>query len=110
MDGFIAVCDMVAMELLTSARDHADFLALEDALGACPWMKVESGDWDRARSVYRELARRPLHHRSVKIRDLLIAAMAERTGLMLVHYDEDYERIAAITDQPIRWAAPRGTL
>jgi len=110
LDGSIAVCDMVAMEILTSARDHADFVALEGALEACPWVKVETLDWDRARSVYRELARRPLHHRAVKIPDLLIAACAERAGLTVVHYDEDYERIAAITGQPIRWAAPRGSL
>jgi len=110
LDGRVAVCDMVAMEILTSARDHADFLALEDALLACPWVKVEVSDWDRARAVYRELARKPLHHRSVKIADLLIAAVAERAGLTLVHYDEDYDRIAAVTGQPVRWAAQRGSL
>jgi len=109
-DGRIAVCDMVVMEILTSAVDEADFLALEEALGACPWLRIEPADWDRARAVYRALARRPLHHRSVKIPDLLIAAVAERARMPVVHYDEDYETIAAVTGQPIRWAAPRGSL
>jgi predicted nucleic acid-binding protein len=109
-DGSIAVCDMVVMEILTSAVDHADFLALEDALQACPWHRVEPQDWDRAREVYRLLAQRPLHHRSVKIPDLLIAAVAERARTPLVHYDEDYDRIAAVTGQPVRWAALRGSL
>jgi hypothetical protein len=27
----------------------------------------------------------------------------------LVHYDEDYDRIGALTGQPIRWIVPRGT-
>ncbi len=109
-DGEIAVCDMVVMEVLTSAQDQRDFVALEEALGYCPWLRVEMADWDRAREVYRSLAARPLHHRAVKIPDLFIAAVAERHGVGVVHCDEDYERISAVTGQPIRWAAPRGSL
>jgi hypothetical protein len=28
----------------------------------------------------------------------------------VLHYDEDYDRIAAITGQEVRWLAPRGSL
>ncbi len=48
--------------------------------------------------------------RAVKIPDLLIAAVAERSALTVAHYDQDYERIAAITRQPVEWVAPRGSL
>lgn len=110
-DGRIAVCDMVVMELLWSARDGADFEAIETALAGCPWLRIEASDWDEARRVFRELAGRgPLHHRQVKIPDLLIAAAAARTALTLVHYDQDYDVIAGITGQRTRWAAPRGSL
>lgn len=110
-DGQIAVCDQVAMELLWSARDVADFQATEKALLACPWFAVEPRDWDEARRVFGELAGRgPLHHRQVKIPDLLIAAVAARNGLTVVHYDGDYEIIATVTGQPTRWAALRGTI
>lgn len=110
-DGLIAVCDQVAMELLWSARDVADFRATEAALLACPWFAVEPRDWVEARCVFGELAGRgPLHHRQVKIPDLLIAAVAARNGLAVVHYDVDYEIIASITGQPTRWAAPRGSI
>ena len=51
-----------------------------------------------------------LHHRSVKINDLLIAAAAELAGVTVWHYDEDYDRISAITDQAVEWIAPRGSL
>jgi hypothetical protein len=51
-----------------------------------------------------------LHHRSVKIPDLLIAAAAEAAQATVLHYDEDYDRIAAITGQPVQWIAPRGSL
>ena len=109
-DGDIAVCDMVVMEVLTSARDGDDFRRLESALAACPWHRVEVVDWDSARAVYRSLAEQgPLHHRAVKIPDLLIAAVADRLHLPVVHYDEDYERIAAVTGQATRWAASRGS-
>jgi predicted nucleic acid-binding protein len=39
----------------------------------------------------------------------LIAAVGEREGLVVAHYDEDYDRISAITGQPTRWVLPRGT-
>ena len=110
-DGRIAVCDQVVMELLWSARDLVDFQATEAALSACPWLPVEPTDWDEARRVFRELAARgPLHHRQVKIPDLLIAAVAARNELTVVHYDSDYDIIASVTGQPTRWAAPRGTI
>ena len=110
-DGRIAVCDMVVMELLWSARDIADFRATETALRACSWFSIEPRDWEEARRVFRELAARgPLHHRQVKTPDLLIAAVAARNDLTLVHYDSDYDIIASVTGQPTRWAAPRGSL
>jgi predicted nucleic acid-binding protein len=40
----------------------------------------------------------------------LIAAAAETAGLTVLHYDEDYDRIAAITGPDVRWLAPRGSL
>jgi predicted nucleic acid-binding protein len=110
-DGRIAVCDQVALEVLWSARDIADFRATEAGLLACPWFEVEPADWAEARRVFRELASRgALHHRQVKIPDLLIAAVAARHGLSLVHYDHDYDIIAGVTGQPTRWAAPRGSV
>jgi predicted nucleic acid-binding protein len=110
-DGRIAVCDMVAMELLWSARDIADFEAIEQGLLACPWPETQPGDWFDARRIFRDLAKQgPLHHRQVKIPDLLIAAVAARLGMTLIHYDNDYDAIASITGQPTRWAAPRGSV
>ena len=91
-DGLIAVCDQVAMEVLFSARDSApdatDFRATEEALLACPWLPVEPRDWNEARRVFRALADQgPLHHRQVKIPDLLIAAVAARNDVTIVHCD-----------------------
>ena len=105
--GEIAGCDMIALELLHSARNPAEFALLEDGLLGLPWVELDSADWRRAREVYRVLGGRPgMLQRSVKHPDLLIAAAAQRAGLTIVHYDT----IAEITDQPVRWAAPRGSI
>jgi predicted nucleic acid-binding protein len=42
--------------------------------------------------------------------DLLIAAVAERERVTIVHYDADFDTIAAITGPSTRWVAPRGSL
>jgi hypothetical protein len=109
--GEIAGCDMIALELLHSARNPGEFALLEEGLRGLPWVDADADDWLRAREVYRVLGSRPgMPQRSVKHQDLLIAAAAERAGLTLVHYDADYEAIAEITGQRVRWVAPRGSI
>lgn len=106
----LAVCDMIGMEYLVGARNGEHYDALREALRATRWISVEATDWQRALDVQRALAYQTGGgQRAVKIPDLLIAAVAERAGLPVVHYDEDYERIAAISGQPTSWVIPRGT-
>ena len=109
--GEIAVCDMVALELLHAAHNGVEFRRLEEALLALHWVPIVADDWTRAREVYRSLAdERGGFQRSVQHPDLLIAACAERAGLPLVHYDADYDAITSVTGQQVRWGAPRGSL
>jgi predicted nucleic acid-binding protein len=49
-------------------------------------------------------------HRSAGTVDLLTAAAARRHGLRLMHYDADFEQIAAATGQPTRWPADPGSI
>jgi predicted nucleic acid-binding protein len=42
--------------------------------------------------------------------DLLTAAVAEHHGAVVLHYDADFEHIAATTGQPHTWIAPRGSI
>ena len=98
----VALCDMVVMEYLRGARDVAEYQAFEQSLRAYPWLRIELADWDRALHVSRQLAEISAgFHRSVPIPDLLIAAVAERHGAVLVHDDADYERIADVTGQEL---------
>lgn len=111
VDGRMATCDMVRLELLHNARNPEEFAELRedlDALDDCP---IDKDQWTRALDVYAQLcARGGMHQRSVKHADLLIAAAAEAAGAAVLHYDEDYDRIAAVTGQPTRWLARRGSL
>jgi len=63
----------------------------------------------RAQAVQRLLAARS-QHRGAGIADLLIAACAELNDAVVVHYDRDFEAIAAVTGQPVRWLLPPGSI
>jgi predicted nucleic acid-binding protein len=107
----IATCAHVRLEILFSARSGKDYDRLGEELQALRQLPCGAAQFDRALDVQRALALRGgLHHRSVKIPDLLISASAEAAGAVVWHYDEDYDRIARITGQPMEWIAPRGTL
>ena len=111
VDGELATCDMVRLELLYSTRNPREFAAIREELAALPDCPITPGQWQRALWVYEQLsARGGAHQRSVKHPDLLIAAAAEAAGIAVLHYDEDYDRIAEITGQPTRWLAPAGSL
>jgi predicted nucleic acid-binding protein len=46
----------------------------------------------------------------VRIPDLLVAAVAARHDVTIVHDDADDEVIAKVTGRRTRWAVPRGSL
>lgn len=48
--------------------------------------------------------------RGAKIADLLIAAAAEVAGLVVLHYDRDFDLIAKVTAQRTEWIVPAGTV
>lgn len=64
---------------------------------------------DRARSIQAALIERG-EHRGVSVPDLLIAATADVEDLVVLHYDADFDLIAEITGQPVRWVVPRGSI
>lgn len=107
----VAVCDMVRLEVLWSARTAAEYAERDRDFDSLQQAPNDERVSRRAREVQRMLGERAaLHHRSVKIPDLMIAASAELGGFTLWHYDEDFERIASLTGQPTLWLAARGSL
>lgn len=111
IDGEIASCGMVRLELLHTARNPTEFAELRENLAAPPNCPIGEAQWGRAFRVYEQLSGRGgAFQRAVKDPDLLIAAAAEAADVTLLHYDDDYDLIAGITGQPTRWLAPKGSL
>ena len=73
------------------------------------WLATLDEDWRRALDVQASLWRSG-HMRAVGLPDLLIAAVAGRERVTILHYDSDYDLIAQVTGQPTQWVAPRGTV
>ena len=106
-DGLLARCGLVDLELLRGLPGRnvrAVAAGLDETLGRAD---VVTADFDRAREVQVELAAGGQHH-GMAPADLVIAAVAERAGATLIHYDADFDRIAEVTGQPVEWVVPRG--
>ncbi|MFZ0217028.1 MAG: PIN domain-containing protein [Candidatus Dormiibacterota bacterium] len=104
----IARCTMFEMEALWSARPK-DYEAVATRLHAFPLVPTHQVDWDRAAEVMALLAGTG-RHRSVPIPDLIVAAIAERAQLTVLHYDGAFDAIASVTGQPMEAVAPLGSV
>lgn len=108
--GLLALCGISHLELLYSARDGADYVrARADLNSLYEWLATEDLDLRRALEV-QELLARSGQHRGVTLPDLLIAAVAERHRIAVLHYDADFDLIAEQTAQPTQWILPRGSI
>jgi predicted nucleic acid-binding protein len=107
--GEIATCSIVDLELLYSASSRATYRSLSEALRGMPRVALEEASVRRALEVQMMLAERS-QHRAVPLPDLLVAACAEKAGLTVLHYDADFDRIAALTGQDARWIVSRGSV
>jgi predicted nucleic acid-binding protein len=108
-DGEAATCGIIDLEVLYGASSPRVYGAAVSGLQGMPRAPVEDVCVSRALEVQATLASRS-QHRGLSIPDLLIAACAEVNGLTVLHYDADFERISAVTDQPTRWVVPRGSV
>lgn len=107
----LGLCEQVRLEILFSARSASDYDNVSEELDGLRSIAMTAATFARALEVQRCLAHQGgLHHRSVKIADLLIAAAAEAAEATVWHYDEDFELIAFLTGQAQEWIAPRGSL
>jgi hypothetical protein len=96
------------LEVGYSARSAREWDELSRSLDVFALVETTAEHVRRARQVQRLLADK--HQRGRKIPDLLIAAAAEEHGLIVLHYDADFDRIAKVTNQPMKWIVPRGSV
>jgi len=109
VNGRLGACEMTALEYLNNAPDPKSYEMLWGALHGHRWLTVTTQAMARALDVHRRLAATS-QHRSFRLPDLISAATAETHGATVLHYDADYDRIAAITGQPVEWVADKGSL
>lgn len=109
VDGQVAVCGTALLEILFSAAGKRAYAETAELLGSLPRAPIDDGVIDRALETQAILARSS-QHRGIALPDLILAAAAARAGLTVLHYDSDFERIAAITGQPVEWVVPRGSV
>jgi predicted nucleic acid-binding protein len=99
----VGLTEPILLEYLNGARQLVEYDLFESRLRAARLFETTPADWQRALQVHRALAAIGAgHQRSVRLVDLIVAAVAERYGLAIVHVDEDYERITSITGQAAR--------
>jgi predicted nucleic acid-binding protein len=108
LSGRLAVCGVIELELLHSARSSDDARRIRDGLQGFDWLPTPDEVWDRAAQIQSEMVARG-SWRALSVSDLIIAAVAERHSATVLHYDGDFDLVAEVTDQPTQWVVPAGT-
>jgi predicted nucleic acid-binding protein len=108
--GRVATCLPFLLEAGYSARSAGDHDELIEELLALPLVSMDEGIEDRAIDAQRQLAHAG-HHRLPPV-DLILAAIADRHGLGVLHYDRDFDLLRSKTDLDFEsvWLVPRGEL
>lgn len=93
--GGAATCGLVDLEVLATLAlpaEHAEALAERRLFPRAP---IDDAVLDRAAEVQGLLS-----EAAVPVTALVVAAAAERAGLILLHSDPAFDQIAAVTGQP----------
>ena len=91
-------------------RTTAEFDQLRtDRDAGYEWLATHDEDWRRALDVQAALWRSG-QVRAVGFPDLLVAAVAQRERVTVLHYAAGYDLITHVTGQPMQWIVPRGTV
>ena len=99
LPGEVAVCDAVRMEILAGARTESQLSTLHDLLRQVIVIPTAPADYDDAAALFRRCQRRGETIR--KLIDCLIAAVAIRAGIPVLHHDSDFTALARHTELTI---------
>lgn len=89
----VAVTDVVTMEVLAGARGDAEWVRLRRLLSGCTYVPVDAPeDYTAAAMLHRRC--RAGGETVRRLTDCLIAAVALRAGLPVLHADRDFGTIA----------------
>lgn len=92
-DAKVHTTDVVVMEVFAGARDGEHLDRLRRLLSRCEYVPVEGlGDFEQAAALYRTCRRSGETVRALT--DCLIAAVAMRADLAILHADRDFDVLA----------------
>lgn len=99
--GLVRVATVTILEVGFSARSAEDLRSKlrRPPVAAMPVEHTTPKVETRAVEVQEALAALG-HHRAPSVPDLIVAALAELAGLVVLHLDKDFELIAKVTQQP----------
>lgn len=106
--GLVATCAVVDLEVLYSARSLSDYEVTLQRRRALEEAPITPEVTALAISLQQALARQGQHR--LPIPDLLISAAAKVAGLTVLHYDADFELIAAVGGAAHEWVVARGSI
>jgi len=92
LDGEIAICDAIRMEVLAGARNEQHLQSLRRLLARAVTLPTRPSDYEDAALLYRSCRRGGETVR--KLIDCLIAAVALRNDTPILHADRDFNTIA----------------
>lgn len=90
------ITDPISMEILAGARDDHHLRNLRGLLARAEFLRCESGDYESAALLYRSTRSRG--HTVRKLIDCLIAAVAIRHDVAVLHAEVDFGVLALHTD------------
>lgn len=116
LDDDIAICDAVSMEILAGARNEPHLAGLRALLARAVVLPTFPSDYDDAAALYRTCRRNG--SAIPKLIDCLIAAVAIRSGVSVLHADSDFDelgrhtgltihRSSALSDSPTHTRQPQ---
>lgn len=107
--GQLATCSTVELEIGWSATSREHYALIMDDLSWCHHLDVDQRVLDLASVLQRSLVDRG-HHRGPGVPDLGLAATAITHSALVLHYDRDFDLIAAVDERlQHRWIVARGT-
>lgn len=92
--GGAATCGLIDLEVLATFSGPTERALAREERRMFPRIEIDDAVLDRALEVQVLVD-------AVSVTALIVAAAAERAGLIVLHQDEAYERIAAVTGQPV---------
>jgi predicted nucleic acid-binding protein len=93
--GMLATCAIVELEILYSARNPTDHRRLKTYLREqCVWLETSDDTLSSAVDLQEAMLAAGMHRKPIP--DLIIAAVAQAHGAVLVHHDRDFDDITTV--------------